>query len=90
MLKVCLGFTSLSNAANKVNIFLPSRLFIERLSLGVLLLHCVVLTNHIWRITLQIFVKPYGMAFGGDGSCVSDVTFPAATKWLFWQEAGCD
>lgn len=90
MLKVCLGFTSLSHAANKVNIFFPGRLFIEGLSLGALLLYCVVLTNRIWRIRLQIFVKPYEMAFGGDGSCVAEVTFRAATKWVFWQEVWCE
>lgn len=90
MLKVCLGFTSLSHAANKVNIFFPGRLFIEGLSLGALLLYCVVLTNHIWRIRLQIFVKPYEMAFGGDGSCAAEVTFQAATKWVFWQEVWCE
>lgn len=90
MLKVCLGFTSLSHAANKVNIFFPGRLFIEGLSLGALLLYCVVLTNHIWRIRLQIFVKPYEMAFCGDGSCAAEVTFQAATKWVFWQEVWCE
>lgn len=84
MLKVCLGFTSLSHAANKANIFFPGRVFIEGLSLRASLLYCVVLTNHIWRIGRQIFVKPQEtLAGGGDGSCVAGVTFPAARDRTF-------
>jgi len=90
VLKVCLGFTSLSHAAKKLNIFFPGKLFIEGLSLGAALLHSVVLTNHIWRNSLQIFVKPHEMAFGGGGSCAAEAAFRAAAGRDGWREAWCE
>lgn len=47
--------------------------------MGTLLFHGAVLTDRIWRIRLQIFVKPYEMALAGGGSCDAGVTFRAAT-----------
>lgn len=74
------SFNCLSHAAEKVTLFkIPARLFIEGLSPGRL-----PYSGLFWQI---LFGEPESkyleVAFGGDRSCVAEVTFQAASGWVF-------